>query len=235
MRISRSEYDSIYQATLDAIYKLIDNGEVRPGDKFPTERDLASEWGVSRNSIRDAFHILENRGLVVSKQGSGRFLRDISASELANRNIGHKFNQISKNLENCSLYEIYLTRQILEVKAVELVVKNATDEEIKAIRESYEYYVDLFNHTGNTRKEFEIHRLYTAYCGNEFLKNMIETSINAVEDLMLYRFNEEYYKLHTIEESAHSHGVIVKYIEARNADAASHMMYLHIQHTLDML
>ena len=66
----------LYQQTIDKIYSLIDSMEIQPGEKFPPERELAVKWGISRNSLRDAFHILEHRGVVISKQGSGRYLRN---------------------------------------------------------------------------------------------------------------------------------------------------------------
>ena len=66
----------LYQQTIDKIYELIDSGGVKPGERFPPERQLTQQWGISRNTLRDAFHILEHRGLIVSKHGGGRYLRN---------------------------------------------------------------------------------------------------------------------------------------------------------------
>jgi len=225
----------LYQKTIDKIYSLIDSKEVQLGQKFPPERELASRWGISRNSLRDAFHILENRGVIVSKQGSGRFLRNKSETDVIMSKTSFQFENISQNLEKCSLYDIYCVRRLLEPKAVERVTIDASDEEIRKIKEGYERFVGIFEQSGKTREELDIHRLYTAYCKNAFLSDMIEYALQSVEDLMLYRFKSEYYDKHTVEECLQAHSLIIYYMQKRDAEAAGHAMFDHLQHTIDML
>ncbi len=52
----------------------IDSGQLRPGDRLPTEQQLAQLHGVSRTVVREAMHQLKSRQLVVSRQGSGVFV-----------------------------------------------------------------------------------------------------------------------------------------------------------------
>lgn len=52
----------------------IDAGSLRPGDRLPTEQQLALAHGVSRTVVREAMHQLKSRQLVVSRQGSGVFV-----------------------------------------------------------------------------------------------------------------------------------------------------------------
>ncbi|MHB1628688.1 MAG: FadR/GntR family transcriptional regulator [Bacilli bacterium] len=63
----------IFQIT-DAIVK----GELKPGGRLPTERELAEEFKVSRTAIRDAIKVLYGRGLVDVKHGVGIFIADQS-------------------------------------------------------------------------------------------------------------------------------------------------------------
>jgi len=224
----------LYQKTINKIYSLIDNAEVQLGEKFPPERELAARWGISRNSLRDAFHILEHRGIIVSKQGRGRFLRSKSETDAIMSKTSFQFDNISKNLEKCSLYDIYCVRRLLEPKAVEWVTIEASDEEIGKIEEGYERFVRIFEQSGKTREELDIHRLYADTCKNAFLSDMIEYALQSVEDLMVYRF-AEYYGRHTVEECSQAHGLIIDYMKKRDAEAASHAMFDHLQHTIDML
>src|SRR5690242_18884515 len=53
---------------------MIANGGLRPGDKLPTERELAVQAGVSRAIIRGALDHLESRGVVMRQVGRGTFL-----------------------------------------------------------------------------------------------------------------------------------------------------------------
>jgi len=74
------------------ILELVETGEVGPGTALPPERDLATQLGVSRTTIREAIHELTLKGVVRRRQGSGTvllsasdtavsLLRDMSASE----------------------------------------------------------------------------------------------------------------------------------------------------------
>jgi GntR family transcriptional regulator len=52
----------------------IETGELRPGDRVPTERELCAGLGVSRMTVRAGLARLEQRGLIVRRQGSGTFV-----------------------------------------------------------------------------------------------------------------------------------------------------------------
>jgi len=51
-------------------------GDLKPGDRMPSEKDLADQFGVSRNTVRESLLILWDEGLVVRKWGVGTFVRD---------------------------------------------------------------------------------------------------------------------------------------------------------------
>ncbi len=59
----------------EAIRSQIESGELRPGEKLPSERDLASTYGTARNTAREAVRLLADAGLVITDQGKGSFVR----------------------------------------------------------------------------------------------------------------------------------------------------------------
>ena len=225
----------LYQQTIDKIYALIDNHDVELGERFPTERELAAKWGISRNSVREAFHILEHRGVIISRRGSGRYLRNKLDMDAVSSQTSQQFSKVSQNLEKITLYDIYCTRQLLEPKMIEDVAKNASAEEIKEIKDTYDNFVKLFRMSGNTKEELDIHRLYAAHCRNSYLADTVEHAYESVEDLMIHRFQSEYYDRHTVEESLAAHKKIIDLIEQRDISGAGKAMYDHLQHTIDML
>ncbi|GAB7041944.1 MULTISPECIES: GntR family transcriptional regulator [Catenuloplanes] len=59
----------------DDLRASIERGELPPGGKLPSERDLASRYGTARNTAREAISILQSEGLVIAQHGRGVFVR----------------------------------------------------------------------------------------------------------------------------------------------------------------
>ncbi|MGQ0549202.1 MAG: FadR/GntR family transcriptional regulator [Armatimonadota bacterium] len=68
----------VYEEVAARIRRLISDGRLKPGDKLPPERELASALGVSRTSIRDAIRTLQAAGLLEPRQGEGTVIRELS-------------------------------------------------------------------------------------------------------------------------------------------------------------
>ena len=63
-----------YKGVIDYFKKKIMDGELRPGEKLPPERDIAERLNVSRNSVREAIRIMDMTGVISSQQGSGNYI-----------------------------------------------------------------------------------------------------------------------------------------------------------------
>ena len=95
MNVGPPDTPKLYQQIARTIAASIEDGRYAPGDRLPSERELADDFGVSRPTIRDAMIALEFQGLVEARQGSGVYVkaarqiaedaaeRDVSALELA--------------------------------------------------------------------------------------------------------------------------------------------------------
>ena len=117
---SRLNRPLLYQEVVSALYQIIDEQKIQPGAQLPSERELIERLGVSRNVLREAFHVMEQRGIIISQQGRGRFLRSLPRNNVQQ----DKYLQMSKNLERYSLREAYEVRQVLEEKAMELAAQH---------------------------------------------------------------------------------------------------------------
>lgn len=71
---SKEEKKYTYTAIIERIRDMIVCGELAPGDRLPPERKLAEAFGVSRNSLRQAFQALAERKIIESRQGDGTYL-----------------------------------------------------------------------------------------------------------------------------------------------------------------
>ncbi|WP_406496135.1 GntR family transcriptional regulator [Streptomyces sp. NBC_00846] len=64
-----------YQRVADQLLKGINSEKWRPGDRLPTQEQLAEQFGVSRATINEALRVLREKRLIVTRQGSGTFVR----------------------------------------------------------------------------------------------------------------------------------------------------------------
>nr|WP_296156217.1 FCD domain-containing protein [uncultured Blautia sp.] len=219
----------LYEEVIENLYRLIDSGKIKPGETFPSERVLIGEWDISRNVLREAFHILEQRGLITSRQGKGRFLRKLPDDQ--HRDMSES---TSKMIERCSLLEIYQVRQMLEAKACGLTALRITDSDVNELEKCYQKVAEQFRQNGTTKGEFEIHKMYLEKCGNEYLKQLCEMARQQVRDMMSSSFREVLGE-HDPEETLMAHRMIIDAISKHNMEKAEKLMAAHIQKTIDML
>ena len=73
-----TEDKPIYLQLTEQMCLRIANGTYRPGDKFPSVRDIATEAGVNPNTVQRAFAELERSGIVCAQRTAGRFITEDS-------------------------------------------------------------------------------------------------------------------------------------------------------------
>ena len=220
----------LYQEVVNALYNIIDEQQIQPGAQLPSERELIERLGVSRNVLREAFHVLEQRGIILSKQGRGRFLRSVPKVQ----EQGDKYRQLSKNLERYSLREAYEVRQVLEEKAMELIVRNATDEDFAELEKEYQKMVKKFHETNSTIGEFDIHRLYAKITGSLFMEQTLYIVLNTILEMM-HSTSHDVLDMHNIEQETKEHREILDALEKRDVNKAKEKMFKHIQASIDYL
>ncbi len=112
------------------IMESIEKGELMPGDKLPSERELASQFGVSRTSLREALRALELTGVLKSKVGEGTFV-----SKSFPTNVYASLSETLKLIEQASTYELVEARKIIECNNAYLAAKRATEDDIKKLED----------------------------------------------------------------------------------------------------
>lgn len=76
----------IYAKIAEAIREEINLGNLKPGDRIPTEEELCRIYNVSRGTIRKALHILEEDGIISRRQGIGSFVKS-NSEKISTRNV----------------------------------------------------------------------------------------------------------------------------------------------------
>lgn len=122
----------LYEEIMHQIRSLIVDGKFQPGDKLPSERELATKLGVARSSVREALRSLELLGFLEIRQGDGTFIRN------------HSSNQIVESMaffllkEKDTLDDLFEVREILECETARLAAERATSEDIERLEEILE-------------------------------------------------------------------------------------------------
>ena len=102
INIDYTKREPIYEQIVKEVEKLITLGVLKPGSQIPSVRSLAYDLGINPNTVKKAYDILEENGLIISKSTKGTFISDNTskARELKIEELINKINEIVKELEN---------------------------------------------------------------------------------------------------------------------------------------
>ncbi len=149
----------LYEDVVSQVLELIASGELPPGERLPPERELAGRIGVSRSVLREAFRVLEERGIVLSRQGSGRRIR------MPVGDGGRVRPAPVGDLERGSIVDILEARELLEVEIAALACSRINEDEVFGLREvaskgsDWSGNVDFHVRLAQVTKNFMLERL----------------------------------------------------------------------------
>lgn len=121
----------LYEQIVEQIESQILSGKLHYGDRLPTERELAEQFGVSRTAVREAVKALREKGLVQGHPGRGTFITD-GASRAMRDSLGFMM-KIGSDAGTDNVVEI---REILEPEIAALAATRANEEDLERMREA---------------------------------------------------------------------------------------------------
>ncbi|WP_237565367.1 FadR/GntR family transcriptional regulator [Ornithinimicrobium cavernae] len=119
----------LYQTIVDQIEQALASGELRPGQRLPSERELVSQFGASRGTVREALRVLESNGVVRSRPGDPRGPEILPFSS---QGIAKQLTRLTQ-VDGIGLAELVSFRMILDSSANLLAAQLRTAEELAAI------------------------------------------------------------------------------------------------------
>lgn len=222
------KYARISQNIVDQIRKAILNNDLSPGDRLPSEKELANNFGVSKASVREALRSLEALGLVEIKQGvaGGAFAREIDYDTAREGLLNFVFFQ------NPSISDFTQVRGILEPKVVEIVAPKITDKQLMSIEKILEKTKESLD-SGEFFYELDIsfHKEIASASQNNLLVFIVDSMQNALLNIKILlqpdlQFSKQVYNAHT---------KIFDALCARDPQQASQEMMNHMQEVEDGL
>ena len=213
----------IYEEIIEQIRRLVTSGHLQPGDRLPSERDLAERLQVSRASVREALSALEMMGLLEIRSGEGTFIRQVNAESVVAPLAW--FLCMEKN----TVLEILEVRKILEGQAVSLAAQRADQEDIEEMLEALQVMEhDLRTGQLGEKADHRFHYAIAQATHNKILLRLM----NAISDTMHQTLKTSRIKLYEgpdmPERLYNEHVEIFKAIKEGNADKACDLMLAHL-------
>jgi DNA-binding FadR family transcriptional regulator len=197
----------------------IQNGEWGAASSFPNERSLAEEFGVARGTIRNAFKVLEEEGLISRHVGRGTIVKEKASDDLL---------KILHTVSGASPLDILNLRLIIEPQAAATATSHASAHDIESIKDadlhaSKSYDLESYQYWDN-----EFHRRIYVGTHNEFLINLF-----SVLSIIRHRAPINDIRARTFTETRRleyctQHHLILEALQARNAPKAAQEMRAHL-------
>jgi GntR family transcriptional regulator, transcriptional repressor for pyruvate dehydrogenase complex len=211
------------------IEKQIDGESLVPGDRLPTEQQLATAHGVSRTVVREAIHQLKSQGLVRSRQGSGVYVTEPPAyRKLA---FGP---QVLESME--AVVQVVELRRVIEGEMAALAAQRATAAQCKALMRALAA-IDTATSSGQLGldEDLAFHRAIGAATGNPQFVRLLAVLEEHLRDQMSVTKGNEAKHVDMMAAVRREHRAIVDAIAAGNpkaARAASIEHHLNGEHRL---
>lgn len=209
---------TLSDSIIKQIFEMITQGNILPGQKLPSERDLAEALSVSRPSIREAMRSLRTLGIIDVRTGDGTYL---------NENIDQLSDFRVKNLLNkYSILELTEARKLLEVEIAALAAERATEENKEIIRESFNNMLKCNNDPEAFLKaDFEYHMAIAEAAQNKFLAEMLFTT----RDLIIEGYQDVVRIPGQDDAIKRSHLYIMNAVISGNKEEAKKVMQEHLE------
>jgi len=210
--------NKVYEEVAKQIERLIVK-KLKPGDKLPSERELAEMLQVSRSSIRDAIRGLELVGLVEPRQGAGTIVREPSQSSL---------NPFGNALERRQelVGELLDFRKMLEPPLAARAAAHATPEEISEMEEILQRQEEKQERgEAAIAEDAEFHYSVALASGNSVVLKVLDILMDLLRDTRERSLQVE----GRAQKSLAGHRRILAAIKRHDAESAKSAMRRHIE------
>jgi DNA-binding FadR family transcriptional regulator len=215
-----------YEEVADVLRRRVVAGELEPGERLPTETMLATEFGVSRATVREALRQLDAQSLIRTSKGAtgGSYVTLPSAGHLSaslRSGIG-----LLADAQDVSLDELLEARELLEVPAARLAARRRREDDVERLHAAIPDNPRALGAHEQFAHNADFHSVVLEASGNVLLAIAAQPVFDVLQTrLARSTLGSRFHR--TI--NAH-HRAIVAAIEAADEDAAGGEMHAHVQY-----
>jgi GntR family transcriptional regulator, transcriptional repressor for pyruvate dehydrogenase complex len=211
---------------IEQIRKTILDGEIKPLEKLPPERELVSRFKASRVAVREALKNLEASGLLVIKPGSGVFV-----AETDSKTMSDSLYSILR-MQNTSLNEVTEARLIFEPLVARLATERMSDDDIALLEANVKKTEKILKANRPTTVEnVEFHWLIAESVHNTVVSLTMKTLLHVAEVMTVETHDNVEERFAISYRSYEQHKLILKAFRQKDAEKAHKLMFEHIAET----
>ena len=232
MPFRKIEPEKLSHAVVRQIELLILRGILRPGERLPSERELAEKMGVSRPSLREAVANLQERGLLATKAGAGFYVADV---------IGAAFSDALVQLfsdHDEAVFDYISFRRDLEGLAAARAAKLGSDTDLKLVDTIYrkmEAAHSKRNPAEEAQLDAEFHLAIIEASHNVIMLHMMRAMFQMLREGVFYNRNMMFKQRTTRDTLLEQHRAINTALLARDEDGARAAVEAHLNYVEDSL
>ncbi|OIJ12402.1 transcriptional regulator [Anaerobacillus alkalilacustris] len=215
-----SHQDKVYIEIIREINRIIQEDDLKAGDKLPSERELSDRLQVGRSSVREALRSLELLDLIETRRGEGTFIKTIG---------GHRLVEVLASFflrEKKARSDLAETRKIVEVEALRLACERINEEQISNLGRLVEQSKSCLG-KGDlpVEEDYLFHKTIVEACQNRLMLNIW---ISLVEYSKV-TIRESLSRKGRAEISVNEHEQILDGLKNRNEKKAISAMKNHLE------
>lgn len=223
------EPQRMYQQIATQIAGLIQAGQFTAGQRLPPERDLAKEFGVSRNVVREAMVALEIAGLIEVRIGAGTFVQ--SAPERS-----FSFDPFGQGDVGPGPFELLGARRVIEGEIAAIAARSATDDQLAGIRETIvRMERDPVPYRISRNWDRIFHSRIAAATGNTVFVSLVDSMWTGMLDPMFETLSQHMRLPEHHRMTLDDHQAILVALEARDTAGARKAMRAHLDDVVAVL
>ncbi|WP_249366396.1 FadR/GntR family transcriptional regulator [Neobacillus rhizophilus] len=213
-----------YEVVIDQIKESFLNGKLPPGEKLPTERELAGFFNISRTSVREALRKLEIEGFIEIRQGSGTFIKAVPIPDSKS-----DFSFSIVNNKKKLIFEMLELRRVLEVECAFLASLRATTDDLEQILDSLELMRNSNDDVElGLRADVNFHKNIVRASHNSIFLQLIQSLSERMEDTIRATRKLRLTDSESVEDTFDEHKQIYLAIATGDSLLAKQLMEKHI-------
>jgi DNA-binding FadR family transcriptional regulator len=225
-----STYRPGYEIAAEKIVEFISETGLEPGDRLPTEQDLAQQLGLSRGMVREAIKALGPMGRVSAQRGRGLFVGQGSVARTGQFLPEHKF--MPGRMEHVEqLLEFRLVQERFAASQAALRATPSELRELELALDSCDRAVELKNMELWAASDNRFHLGIADACGNFFIRAALENARTLQEQTVLLGLRSG--PGGSLESAQSEHREIHRAIRAGDPEEAAAATEVHLRRTID--